>query len=54
VPEIGIITSTDLTGYVNVTKEENNLLSIYLIPLACLKSKLTLNSIIEQLKKEMF
>jgi len=51
--EIGIITSTDLIGFVNVTKEENNLPSIYPTPLVYPPSKLTLNSTIDQLKKLM-
>jgi len=52
--EIGIITSTELTGSVNVMKEENNLLLIYLPLLVYLPSKSILTSIIDLLKKVMF
>jgi len=52
-PEIGTITSTDPIGFVNVTKEENNLPSTYLTPLVYPPLKLTLNSTIDQLKKPM-
>jgi len=51
--EIGIITSTVLTGSVNVMKEENNLLLIYPLLLVYLPLKLNLISIINSLKKEM-
>lgn len=51
--ETGTITSTVLIGFVNVMKEENNLLLIYQLPLVYLLLKLIPILIIDLLKKEM-